>query len=329
MKRVVNPVACRQAATLLLIGMLWLPAPAAAEASWGDLFPLLGKVALLGVPLLIVQVCHGLWPLMVGLAALSWAIRAVVIRMGWDVRPDVDDDRRRTLLFLLLRPQVVTALAVVMVVVAAVASVTLDPAHLRDNRYSVQRLWRVFSPVPRPPPREPVVPFTLPEIRRWPTVPTEFAPAAALPAEYAGTYALEIENRAGEGAVYARLCDAELPRCLAVRTMFIPKGASITLNALASRAYRLHYRPVADQRYAGTSVRFELPGTRSLYGVSAGKGDPRDNPYLSRGSFEYGDERQAALLRLPRSAVTLQGSNVPLGSGAIREVFLRLRPEEF
>jgi hypothetical protein len=77
-----------------------------------------------------------------------------------------------------------------------------------------------------------------------------------------------------------------MPKCLAIRTMFIPKGASITLNALASRGYRLHYRPDADQHQAGTSIRFELPGTRSLYGMPAGKGDPRDNPYLSAGSFE-------------------------------------------
>jgi hypothetical protein len=52
-----------------------------------------------------------------------------------------------------------------------------------------------------------VVLFTLPEVRRWPAVDTEFAPAAALPAEYAGTHVLEIENRAGEGAVYTKLCD--------------------------------------------------------------------------------------------------------------------------
>jgi hypothetical protein len=55
------------------------------------------------------------------------------------------------------------------------------------------------KPVPRPAPSDRVVPFTLPEVRRWPAVATEFAPAAALPAEYAGTHVLEIENRAGDG----------------------------------------------------------------------------------------------------------------------------------
>jgi hypothetical protein len=90
----------------------------------------------------------------------------------------------------------------------------------------------------------------------------------------------------------------------------------------ASRAYCLHYRPVADQHQAGTSSRFELPGTRSLYDMPAGKGDPRDNPYLRAGSFEYGDERRAALLRLPWSTLALQGVST-------RKVFLRIHPDEF
>jgi hypothetical protein len=56
--------------------------------------------------------------------------------------------------------------------------------------------------------------------------------------------------------------------------------------------------------------------------MPAGKGDPRDNPYLSAGSFEYGDERRAALLRLPWSTLALQGVST-------RDVFLRIRPDEF
>jgi hypothetical protein len=97
-----------------------------------------------------------------------------------------------------------------------------------------------------------VVPFTLPEVRRWPAVATEFAPAAP-----------------SRPSTPARTC-----------------WRSRTGRARASRAYRLHYRPVADQHQAETSIRFELPGTRSLYGMPAGKDDLRDNPYLSAGSFE-------------------------------------------
>jgi hypothetical protein len=133
-----------------------------------------------------------------------------------------------------------------------------------------------------------VVPFTLPEVRRWPAVATEFAPAAP-----------------SRPSTPARTC-----------------WRSRTGRARASRADRLHYRPVADQHQAGTIIRFELPGTRSLYGMPPGKGDPRDNPYLRAGSFEYGDERRAALLRLPWSTLALQGVST-------REVFLRIRPDEF
>jgi hypothetical protein len=56
--------------------------------------------------------------------------------------------------------------------------------------------------------------------------------------------------------------------------------------------------------------------------MPAEKGDPRDNPFLSAGSFEYGDERSAALLRLPWSTLALQGVST-------REVVLRIQPDEF
>jgi len=56
--------------------------------------------------------------------------------------------------------------------------------------------------------------------------------------------------------------------------------------------------------------------------MPAGKGNPRDNPYLSAGSFEYGVERRAALLRLPWSTLALQGVST-------LDVFLRIRPDEF
>ena len=133
-----------------------------------------------------------------------------------------------------------------------------------------------------------MVPFTLPEVRRWPAVATEFAPAAALPAEYAGTHVLEIENRANAGQP-----------CLSPA---LPAGC----------------RPAPGR----DEQPFRTPGSRSLYGMPAGKGNPRDNPYLSAGSFEYGVERRAALLRLPWSTLALQGVST-------RDVFLRIRPDEF
>jgi hypothetical protein len=72
-------------------------------------------------------------------------------------------------------------------------------AGIGDQTADHPRPELLAKPVPRPAPSDRVVPFTLPEVRRWPAVATEFAPAAALPAEYAGTHVLEIENRAGEG----------------------------------------------------------------------------------------------------------------------------------
>ena len=72
-------------AALLLTCALWQSAPANAEANWADLFPLMGNVILFGLPIEIAQFCYHVWPLMAGLAALSWIIRALIIRME-DVR---------------------------------------------------------------------------------------------------------------------------------------------------------------------------------------------------------------------------------------------------
>lgn len=304
----VTPTPAKRTATLVLICAMGLPAPAAAEAGWVDLFPLLGKVVLFGLPIEIAQFCYSLWPLMVGLAALSWIIRGLIIKMGWGAR--LTDGRgsgsRGGLQGYILHPWGITALAGIMVLVAMVASVTLKPEHLQNKRFALNRLGQVFSPVPKPEPSQPVIPFALADGRPWPAVATEFPAADSPSAEYAGQYALEIENKVGGGGVYAKLCDSDIPGCPAIRTMFIPGGSSITLKALAGRSYRLHYRLVDDERKAAQSRGFSLPGKASFYSAPSGAGAVPKKPVVGNGSFEYGNDQQAALIKLPGSTASME-----------------------
>lgn len=191
----VKTTMAKRAATLTLICVLGLPATAAAEAGWADLFPLIGKAMVLGLPLEIAQFCYYLWPLMAGLAVLSWVVRAAIVRKGW---ADRIDERlswgSAGLLGILLRPWFVTGLAILMLLVAIVARVSLKPEQLQSKRFSLSRLGQVFVPVPKPAPPRPVIPFVLADGRPWPKVATEFTVGGSRAAEYAGQYALEIEN---------------------------------------------------------------------------------------------------------------------------------------
>lgn len=299
----------KPAATLGLIGTLCLPVPAAAEATWADLFVIMPKVILAGLPIEIAQFCYNLWPLMVGLAVLSWVIRGVLVHKGWAAR--IDDglgwgSKSIGLLGIILRPWLITGLAIFTLLVAIVASFTLKPEHLQSKRFSLSRLGQAFMPMPKPEKSRPVIPFALADGRAWPKVATEFDEAGSRAADHAGQYALEIENSVYQSGVYAKLCDSEALDCPAIRTMFIPKGASLTLKALAGGSYRLHYRPVDDASKAARSRSFSLPGKTSFYSAPSGAGVVSKLPSVGHGSFEYGNEQQAALIKLPLSMVSME-----------------------
>ncbi len=312
----------KHTATLTFTGALWLPSIAAAEATWADLFPLMGNVILFGLPIEIAQFCYNLWPLMVGFAALSWIIRALIIKTGWGARFIDGAGSRGGLQGYILHPWGITALAGIMVIVAMVASVTLKPEHLRNKRFSISKLGQVFTPVPKPEPAKPVTPFALSDGRPWPKVATEFTVTAAPAAGYAGQYALEIENKEGNVGVYARLCDSDAPACIVIRTMFIPAGSSITLNALAGRSYRLQYRLVDDERKAAQSRSFSLPGKTSFYSAPSGAGAVPKKPVVGNGSFEYGNDKVAALIKLP-------GSTASMEFNPANAMFRLIRAEDF
>lgn len=315
----------RRAAKPALICILSLPVTAAAEGQWIDLFPLLGKSILYGVPLEIAQFCYNLWPLMVGLALLSWVIRAALVRKGWAEHTDDGLGRGSTsggLLGILLRPWLITTLAVIAVLIAMVARVTLKPQLLQNKRFSLSSLGQVFVPVPKPEPPRPVMPLVRADGHAWPKVATEFIEAGAPPAEYAGPYALEIENGVYQGGVYAKLCDSEVPACPAIRTMYIPKGTSITLKALAGGSYRLNYRLADDVTKAAQSRPFSLPGKTAYYGVQSGAGPVGKTPDVGYGSFEHGSEQQPALIKLPLSMA-------PLAFNSVEAMFRLIRAEAF
>lgn len=309
-------------AALTFISPLFLPSTAAAEATWADLFPLMGNVILFGLPIEIAQFCYGLWPLMVGLAALSWIVRALIIKMGWGARLNGGSGTRGGLQHYIVHPWGITALAGIMVIVAMVASVTLKPEHLRNKRFSISKLGQAFTPAPKPEPPRPVIPLARADGSPWPAVATEFTDTATRSAEYAGPYALEIENREGKGGVYAKLCESDAPGCIVIRTMFIPGGSSITLNALAGRSYRLHYRLVDDERKAAQSRSFSLPGKTSFYSAPSGAGAVPKKPVVGNGSFEYGNDKVAALIKLP-------GSTASMEFNPANAMFRLIRAEEF
>lgn len=298
----------RRAATPTLICALGLPATAAAEASWADLFPLMGKAMVLGLPLEIAQFCYHLWPLMVGLAVLAWIIRGVMVSMGWADRIDEGLSWGSAgLLGILLRPWFVTGLAILMLLVAIVARVALKPELLQSKRFSLSRLGQMFVPGSKPEPPRPVIPFVLADGRPWPKGATEFSEAGSRTAEYAGQYALEIENGSYQGGVYVKLCDdSEAPGCTAIRTMFIPKGSSITINGLAGGPYRLYYRLVDDVTKAAQSSPFTLPGKASFYSAYSGAGVVPKTPVVGNGTFEHGSAQQAALIKLPLSMASME-----------------------
>jgi len=300
----------QRAAILIWFCTMALPLTAAAEGQWIDLFPLVGKSILLGLPLEIAQFCYNLWPLMVGLAVLSWAIRGFLIRKGWAARVDAGlgwGSRSAGLLGIVLRPWLITSLAVFVVLVAMVARVALKPEQLQSKRFSLSRLGQAFVPLPKPEPRRPVIPFALADGRAWPKVATEFNETGSQSAEYAGQYALEIENGTYQGGVFAKLCDdSEAPGCPAIRTMFIPRGSSITVKALAGGSYRLYYRLVDDVSKAAQSRPFSLPGKTSFYSVYSGAGVVPKTPVVGNGTFEHGSDQQAALIKLPLSTVSME-----------------------
>jgi hypothetical protein len=269
---------------------------------------MLGLAILYGLPLEIAQFCYNLWPLMVGLAVLAWVIRGFIVSRGWDAR--IDDGLRwgsAGLLGILLRPWIITGLAIFTLVVAIVASFAVKPELLQNKRFSLSRLGQAFVPGPKPEPRRPVIPLTLADGRAWPKVATEFNETGSRSAEYAGPYALEIENSVYQGGVYAKLCDdSEAPGCPAIRTMFIPKGSSITVKALAGNSYRLYYRLVDDVTKAAQSRPFSLPGKTSYYSAHSGAGVVPKTPGVGNGTFEHGSDQQAALIKLPLSTVSME-----------------------
>ena len=300
-----------------LAGVALQPTPAAAEASWADLFLLIPQVIIYGLPLEIAQFCYHLWPLMVGFAILSWALNALLNRQGW-----LAGNSHR--MPLLLRPVFSTSLAVFAVLVAIVASVTVDKTLLKNKRFELSRLVKAFSPTPRVPVVHiPIVPVVSPDGRPWPKMATEFSDTGPGAAEYAGVYALEIENKvAGGSAVYAKLCAGEPDDCQVIRTMFIPKDASITIKGLAARSYQLYFRPVGDERLAARSRRFDLPGKVSFHSAYSGAGAVPKTPQVGNGSFESGDKNLAALIKLP-------GSMGSMEFNPANALFKRIRVEEF
>lgn len=300
-----------------LAGVALQPTPAAAEASWADLILLIPKLILYGLPLEIAQFCYHLWPLMVGFAVLSWACNGLVNRQS---RLTGNSNR----LPLLFRPVFSTSLAVFVVVVAMVASITVDKAILKSKRFEMSSLVKAFSPMPHAPViHASIVPVVSPDGRPWPKVATEFNDTGLGAAEYAGEYALEIENKvAGGSAVYAKLCAGEPDDCQVIRTMFIPKDASITISGLAARSYQLYFRPVGDERLAARSRRFDLPGKVSFYSAYSGAGAASKTPQVGNGSFERGDKNQPALIKLP-------GSMERMEFNPTNALFKRIRGEEF
>ncbi len=300
-----------------------LPATAAAEGQWIDLFPLMGKVILLGLPLEIAQFCYHLWPLMVGLAVLAWIIRGVIVSRGWTDR--IDDGLSwgsAGVLGIILRPWLITGLAIFTVLVAIVASLAVKPELLQNKRFSLSRLGQVFVPVPKPPPPRPVIPFTLPDGHPWPKVSTEFHEQVSRPADFEGPYALEIENTVYQGGVYAKLCDSEALDCPAIRAVFIPKGGSITLKALAGSSYRLHYRLVDDESKVARSRNFTLPGKASYYSAPSGAGVVPKVPTVGHGTFLHGDANLAAQIKLAESMVSMEFNPA-------NALFKRIQPKEF
>lgn len=310
----------KRAPILTLICALALPATAAAEANWGDLFPLLGKVILLAPFFEIARFSYNLWPLMLGLAVLVWLVRGLVIMMGWSDRIDegIGSGSLTGLLGYLLRPWLITTLAMVTVLVGVVAGMVIKPEYLQYQRTSWWRPWQMLQPAPKPVGNaRPTVPFTLADGRAWPKAATEFTQAGSWSAEYLGKYALEVDNRSGESDVYVKLCAIEVPGCPPVRSMFIPKGASLTVKTLAGGYYRLHYRVIDDAGRLARSRNFKLPGA-----TAAPHGEEPKHRDADQGSFEHGNEQQAALIRLPVSWISVESN--PAGA-----MFNRIRPEDF
>lgn len=305
------------------------PAVAVAEASWADLFPALVRVTLLGLPQWIAEVCYGLWPLAVILAALAWGLK------GWMARhsPSADERAREEpesaglrVALLLLNPTVATVLAVLMIIGALVAWTTLEPDRLRKSRYSLGAVFRAFEPVPRRPPSEPVQPFLREGLRAWPRVATEFPSERASAAEFSGVYALTVEN-GGDGGIYARLCEGKAERCAEVRAFYIPGKASIRLKELAGGTYRVHIRQVVNLNRVARSQTFTLPGDKPYYSLQLRALREGERPSVGDGLFEPGDEQIPALIQLPYEIALLQGwESLNMQS---RAFFGRMRPEVF
>lgn len=88
--------------------------------------------------------------------------------------------------------------------------------------------------------------------------------------------------------------------------MFIPRGSSITINALAGGPYRLYYRLVDDVTKAAQSRPFSLPGKAPYYSAPSGAGVVPKTPVVGNGTFEHGSAQQAALIKLPLSMVSME-----------------------
>jgi len=304
------------------------PAVAAAEASWADLFPALVRVTLLGLPQWVAEVCYGLWPLAVILAALAWGLRGWMARQGAradeHTRAEPESAAQR-MAFLLLHPTVATVLAVLMIIGALVARSTLDPDRLRQSRYSIGALFRASDPAPRRPPSAPAQPFLREGLRAWPRVATEFTSKRGSAAEFSGVYAFTLEN-GDAGGIYARLCEGEPEGCVEVRAFYIPGLSSIRLTGLASRSYRIHYRNVDDRHRVARSRTFTLPGNKSSSSVLPRDLSGDERPSVGDGLLQQGDEQTPALIRLPSIGVLQEWAALQVQS---RRFFGRIRPEEF
>lgn len=306
------------------------PAVAVAEASWGDLFPGLAWVVLLGLLWRIGEVCHGLWPLAVVLAGLAWGLKGWMARHGLGADERARAEPESAVLWvarLLLHPKRATVLAILMIFGALLARTLIEPDHLRQSRYSIGAMFRASEPVTRRPPPESVQPFLREGLRAWPGVATEFASERASAAEFSGPYALTVDN-GGDRGIYARLCEGEPVGCVEVRAFYIPGKSSIRLAGLAGRSYRVHYRQVDNRHRVARSRTFTLPGDKPFYSLQPRELREGERPFVGDGLFEPGDEQGPALIRLPLSDIVVLQGWVTL-QAQTPCFFGRIRPEEF
>jgi len=223
--------------------------PVLAEATWADLFPLLGKVIVLGLPIEIAQFCIGLWPWTLGLTLLSWAIWWWRSRAG---RSEIQDKEISSVFDFVLRPRLITGLTALMILIALLAPFFIKKELLANNRFNLNPSKFQTSTHQNPPPK----PFVSPDGKPWPKFAVELDGGHA---EHSGqTTTLVILNKNGEAGAYIKLCRGEEMPCQEVRRMFIPNLSAIRLKGVAAGSYYLHYRPVDNIDEAGESKVFSV-----------------------------------------------------------------------